>query len=98
MLAEAMLLTKLQRAISLLDRPHRPHHEGRNMVAHAARLLAPWGWLGPGVLRRFCAVCLPLAAIVVVLAMRCGLALLWLAVGLWLTMGLGRALVLRRAV
>lgn len=42
--------------------------------------------------------CLPLAAIVVVLAMRCGLALLWLAVGLWLTMGLGPALVLRRAV
>jgi len=98
-LGEAMLLTKLQRATSLLDRSHRSHHEGRNMVAHAARLLAPWGGLGPGVLRGLCAVRLPVSAIVVVLAMGRWLALrFWLAMGLWLTMGIGLALVLRRAV
>lgn len=104
-LGEAMLLTKLQRATSLLDRSHRSHHEGRNMVAHAARLLVPWGGLGPGVLRGLCAVRLPVSAIVVVLAMGRWLALrfwlamgLGLAMGLWLTMGIGLALVLRRAV
>src|SRR6476661_2287103 len=86
-LGEAMLLTKLQRATSLLDRSHRSHHESRNMVAHAARLLAPWGGLGPGVLRGLCAVRLPVSAIVVGLALR-----------FWLTMGIGLALVLRRAV
>jgi hypothetical protein len=88
-----MLLTKLQRATSLLDRSHRSHHEGRNMVAHAARLLVPWGGLGPGVLRGLCAVRLPVSAIVVVLAMG-----RWLALRFWLTMGIGLALVLRRAV
>ena len=90
---KAMLLTKLQRATSLLDRPHRPQHGSRNVVAHAARVRAPLGLVSPGGLRGLCAVSLPLAAIVVVLTMGRGLAL-----RLWLAMRLGLAFVLAGAV
>ena len=84
-----MLLPKLQRATSLLDRSHRPHHEGRNVVAHTARLRVPCGLVSPGGLRGLCAVSLPPAAIVVVLALGRGLAL-----RLRLVMLLGLALML----
>ena len=92
----AMSHVELQPATSLLDRPHRPRHEGRNMVAHAARLRAPWGLVRPCRLSGLCAVSLPLAAIVIVLALRCGLALrLGLATRLGLAFVLGRAVGLR---
>ena len=75
--------TKLQQPISLLDRPHRAHHESRNMVAHATRLRTPGG-VRPYGLRRCCTAGLPVAAIVRMVAS-----------GFGLTLVLGLALLLR---
>ena len=84
---------KLQPKSSLLDGPDRPHHEGWNMVAHAARLRPPWGLVGPRGLWGLCAVSLPLAPIVVVLALWRGLTM-----RLGMTLRFGLALMLRGTV